>query len=229
MSAELEVLYEDNHLIAVNKRAGDLVQGDETGDEPLPERIKAYLKVKYDKPGNVFLGVVHRLDRPTSGIVVFARTSKALGRMNDLFRHRDTLKVYWALCERAPAEPFGKLTDFLAKNAKQNKSYVVEANHPKGKKAELSYRLLGSLERYHLIEIELHTGRHHQIRAQLAAIGCIIRGDLKYGAKRSNPDGSISLHARKLEFVHPVQKEPISITVPCPSEKIWQEAQSLAL
>ena len=228
MSAEIEVLYEDNHLIAVNKRAGDLVQGDETGDEPLPERVKAYLKIKYDKPGNVFLGVVHRLDRPTSGIVVFARTSKALSRMNDLFRQRDTHKVYWALCEQAPKEPFGQLTDFLAKNAKQNKSYVVGANHPKGKKAELTYRLLGSLDRYHLIEVELHTGRHHQIRAQLAAMGCIIRGDLKYGAKRSNPDGSISLHARSLEFVHPVQKEPLSITAPCPEEKVWQEAQKLA-
>lgn len=222
----LDVLYEDNHLIAVNKKAGELVQGDDTGDQPLPDRVKSYLKEKFNKQGNVFLGVVHRLDRPTSGIVVFARTSKALSRMNDLFRHRETQKTYWALCEDRPAIPEGKLVDYLAKNPKQNKSYVVGPKHPKAKKAELSFRLLASLDRYHLIEVDLHTGRHHQIRAQLAAMGCIIKGDLKYGAKRSNPGGNISLHARRLSFTHPVQKENLTLTAPCPADKVWQAAEN---
>ncbi len=222
------VLFEDNHIIAVNKKAGELVQGDKTGDKTLPDLVKAYLKEKFNKPGNVFLGVVHRLDRPTSGALVFARTSKALTRMNDLFRNRETKKVYWALTEKAPEKPEGTLTHFLVKNSQKNKSYAVSESDKRGSKAILDYKLIASLDKYHLIEVLLHTGRHHQIRVQLASMGCIIKGDLKYGAKRSNPDASISLHARHLTFIHPVTKEPLTVTAPVPSEPIWQAAEKSA-
>lgn len=217
----LRVLYEDNHLIVVWKRAGDIVQGDKTGDTPLPEVVKAYLKAKYDKPGAVFLGVVHRLDRPTTGIVVFARTSKALSRMNALFAGSDISKTYWAVTSGAPPQAEGRLEHWLYRNTKQNKSYAYEADGPGRKHARLTYRHLKALERYHLLEIRLETGRHHQIRAQLAAIGCVIKGDLKYGAARSNPDGSIHLHARELEFTHPVRKEPVRILAPLPEDPVW--------
>lgn len=218
----LEILFEDNHTIVVNKKASDLVQGDKTGDEPLPERIKAYLKEKYDKPGNVFCGVVHRLDRPTSGALVFARTSKALERLNEQFREKETGKIYWAVVEQKPPKPTDRRVDWLAKNEQQNKSYVVKEGANNAKKAILTYTHIASSEKYHLLEIELETGRHHQIRCQLAAIGCKIKGDLKYGAKRSNPDGSIHLHARKLSFNHPTTKELIVVIAPVPNDNLWK-------
>ena len=215
----LNVIYEDNHLIVVNKRSGDIVQGDKTGDKPLNEVVKDYIKVKYNKPGDVYLGTVHRLDRPTSGIVIFARTSKALTRMNKLFADKNIQKTYWAVTEKAPSQKIGHLNDWLQKNEKQNKSYVVQKGQ--GKEAELNYKVLGSSDKYHLIEVDPKTGRHHQIRVQLSSIGAIIKGDLKYGAKRSNKDGSIHLLARKIEFIHPVKQEPISITAEPPSDPIW--------
>lgn len=217
----LQVLYEDNHLVAVNKRAGDIVQGDRTGDTPLTEIVKQYVKVKFGKPGEVFLGLVHRLDRPTTGIIVFARTSKALERMNALFASRDTRKTYWAVVNEPPAEPEGRLVHYMQRNPKQNKSYAHPADAPGRKKAALRYRLLKKLDHYYLLEIELETGRHHQIRAQLAAIGSTIKGDLKYGAPRSNPDGGIHLHARSLEFIHPVRKEPVHIVADPPGDPVW--------
>lgn len=219
---KLEILHEDNHTIVLNKKASDLVQGDKTGDEPLPERIKAYLKEKYDKPGNVFCGVVHRLDRPTSGALVFARTGKALERLNQQFREKETGKTYWAVVEQMPPKQSYKLVNWLAKNEQQNKSYVVKEGANNAKKAILTYRHIASSDKYHLLEIELETGRHHQIRCQLANIGCIIKGDLKYGARRSNPDGSIYLHARKLSYLHPTSKEEITITAPVPKDNLWQ-------
>jgi 23S rRNA pseudouridine1911/1915/1917 synthase len=215
------ILYEDNHLIAVNKLPSEIVQGDKTGDEPLGEPVKRYLAAKYNKPGEVFLGVIHRLDRPVSGVVLFARTSKALERMNEQFRERETAKTYWAVVERKPAESEGTLIHWLKKNEKQNKSYASLTETKGSMRCELSYKLIASSDRYFLIEVKPVTGRHHQIRVQLAAIGCIIKGDLKYGAKRSNPDGSIHLHARKLEFAHPVTKESVSITAPVPPDKLW--------
>lgn len=217
----LEVLYEDNHLIAVNKRPGDIVQGDQTGDTPLSEIVKEYLKKKYGKPGNVFLGVIHRLDRPTSGIVVFARTSKALSRMNALFKSKKIHKIYWAIVKTPPSAEEGRLVHWLQRNQKQNKSYAFASEAPTRKKAALNYRLLRILHKYHLLEIELETGRHHQIRAQLSAIGCPIKGDLKYGFPRSNSDGGIHLHARRLEFIHPVQKTPVEILANPPAELLW--------
>jgi 23S rRNA pseudouridine1911/1915/1917 synthase len=222
MSQPLDILFEDNHVIVINKRASDIVQGDKTGDETLPDKIKAYLKVKYDKPGNVFCGVVHRLDRPTSGAVVFARTSKALERLNAQFRDKETNKVYWAIVEQRPEKDKGVLIHFLKKNEKQNKSYATATEVPGSKKAILHYQWLRSSERYHLLEIHLETGRHHQIRCQLAQLGCIIKGDLKYGAKRPNTDGSISLHARELTFTHPTSKESIHIVAPIPSDSLWE-------
>lgn len=219
---DLQVLHEDNHTIVVNKRPSDIVQGDKTGDEPLSEAIKEYLKEKYNKPGNVFCGVVHRLDRPTSGALVFARTSKALSRLNEQFRNKNTRKVYWAAVEQMPPKKEDTLTHFLKKNEKQNKSYASNTESNGAKKAVLHYKWLASSEKYHLLEIELETGRHHQIRCQLATIGCVIKGDLKYGAKRSNPDGSIHLHARQLEFEHPTTKELIKITAPVPQEPLWE-------
>lgn len=218
---KIEILHEDNHLIVLNKKASDLVQGDKTGDEPLPERIKGYLKEKYNKPGNVFCGVVHRLDRPTSGALVFARTSKALERLNQQFREKETEKTYWAVVESKPPKNSDKLVHWLQKNEKQNKSYVVNKDAKNAKQAVLNYQLIASSDNYFLLEIELETGRHHQIRCQLAAIGCIIKGNLKYGAKRSNPDGSIYLHARKLHFTHPTTKEEIVIVAPTPNDKLW--------
>lgn len=222
----LEILYEDNHVIVVNKSASDIVQGDKTGDETLPDKIKHYLKVKYDKPGNVFCGVVHRLDRPTSGAVIFARTSKALERLNAQFRDKETAKIYWAIVEKAPEKKHGTLIHYLKKNEKQNKSYAHLTEVMGSKKAVLHYKLLASSDRYHLLEIELETGRHHQIRCQLAAIGSIIKGDLKYGAKRPNPDASISLHARLLEFDHPTSKERVKILAPVPEDVLWKHFEA---
>lgn len=217
----LQVLYEDNHLLVVNKRAGDLVQGDKTGDKPLAEVVKSYIAEKYNKPGAVYLGVVHRLDRPTSGVVAFARTSKALTRLNKLFATRETKKTYWAVVKKMPPETSEKLVHFLKRNPKQNKSYAHIKEVPDSKRAVLTYTILKKLDNYYLLEIELETGRHHQIRSQLAAIGCPIKGDLKYGFDRSNKDGSIHLHARKLTFVHPVQKEEITVMAPPPKDAIW--------
>ncbi|HET8885787.1 MAG TPA: RNA pseudouridine synthase [Salinimicrobium sp.] len=217
----LQVLFEDNHVIVINKRPGDIVQGDKTGDDPLSEVVKEYLKTKYNKPGNVYLGVVHRIDRPTSGIVVFARTSKALPRLNQIFKDKKAQKTYWAVVKNTPPKTEDTLVHFLKRNPKQNKSYAYPKEIPEGKKAILDYKILKKLDNYYLLEIDLHTGRHHQIRAQLAAIGCTIKGDLKYGADRSNKDGSIHLHARKLIFEHPVKKEKIEIVAPPPEDPIW--------
>jgi 23S rRNA pseudouridine1911/1915/1917 synthase len=217
------ILHEDNHVIVINKMASEIVQGDKTGDQTMPDEIKAYLKEKYQKPGNVFCGVVHRLDRPTSGALVFARTSKALERLNAQFRDKETNKIYWAIVEQAPEKPTGRLVHHLKKNEAQNKSYPVDSKVVGSKEAILSYKLLSSGDRYHLLEIALETGRHHQIRVQLSSIGCIIKGDVKYGAKRSNPDGSICLHARYLKFTHPTSKEDISVIAPVPSDRLWQE------
>lgn len=219
----LEVLYEDNHLLVVNKRSGDLVQGDQTGDKPLVDICKDYIGRKYNKPGKVFLGVVHRLDRPTSGVLVFARTSKALSRLNAMFQKRETQKTYWAVVEHQPADESATLTHYLVRNPKQNKSYAHPKEVANSKKASLSYKVLKKLDRYTGLEIELHTGRHHQIRAQMAAIGCVIKGDLKYGAKRSNTDGSIHLHARSLSLIHPVKKEMMRFVAdPDRSDTLWK-------
>ncbi len=217
----MQVLYEDNHIIVVYKESGEIVQGDKTGDKPLSETIKAWIKEKYAKPGNVFLGVVHRLDRPVSGLVVFAKTSKALSRLNDMFRKGEVKKTYWAMVQTPPAEPEGTLTNWLVRNEKQNKSYAYNHEVPNAKKAILKYKTVGQTEHYTLLEVNLLTGRHHQIRCQLSAIGCPIKGDLKYGARRSNPDGSISLLSRTVEFIHPVSKENISVVSPLPAEKVW--------
>ena len=217
----LQIIYEDNHLIAINKRPGDIVQGDKTGDAPLSEVVKEYIKTKYNKPGNVYLGVTHRLDRPTSGVVVFAKTSKALPRLNKLFAEKDAKKKYWAVVKNQPPKTSDVLTHWLKRNTKQNKSYAHSKEVSESKKAILEYRLLKKLDNYFLLEIDLHTGRHHQIRAQLAAIGCTIKGDLKYGADRSNKDASIHLHARSLTFIHPVKKEKLTFMAPPPNEAIW--------
>ncbi len=216
------ILFEDNHLIAVNKQSGDLVQGDKTGDVILPDLIKDYIAVAYDKPGAVYLGVTHRLDRPTSGVVVFARTSKALTRMNKLFASHDTQKVYWAVVEGQVRNEKQTVTHFMVRNPKQNKSYAHDHEVPNSKKAVLHYRLIQRLDRYSLLEVTLETGRHHQIRSQLSKIGYAIKGDLKYGARRSNKDASIHLHARSLSFIHPVRKEAVAIVAPVPShDPIW--------
>ncbi len=216
-----EILYEDNHLIAVYKRSSDLVQGDKTGDVSLDTEIKKYIAQKYKKPGEVFLGVVHRLDRPVSGVVLFARTSKALERLNEMFREKKVKKTYLAIVKERPPEDEETITHFLKKNEAQNKSYVYDTEVKGSKEASLTYRLKGRSEKYYLLEIELHSGRHHQIRAQLAKIGCPIKGDLKYGFPRSNEDGGISLLARRLEFIHPVKNEPVSITAHFPEGDIW--------
>lgn len=220
---ELDILYEDNHVIVINKRPSQIVQGDKTGDSTLPDLIKAYLKEKYQKPGNVFCGVVHRLDRPTSGVVVFARTSKALERLNKQFQEKQTSKIYWAIVENRPKQAEDRLEHFLRKNEKQNKSYVCKANDQGAKKAILTYRHLMDSDTYSLLEIELETGRHHQIRCQLSTIGSIIKGDVKYGAKRPNQDGSIALHARSLEFFHPTTKEKMTFIAPTSiKDGLWQ-------
>jgi 23S rRNA pseudouridine1911/1915/1917 synthase len=216
------ILYEDNHLIAVNKRVSDLVQGDKTGDRSLDSLLKAYLKEKYHKPGDVFLGVIHRLDRPVSGVVLYARTSKALTRMNDLFRERQTEKKYWAVVKERPPQEEGHLVHYLVRNREKNKSFVSPGEVKNSQKAELSYRVVGRSRSYWFLEILLLTGRHHQIRAQLAAIGCPIRGDLKYGYPRSDPGGGIHLHARELRFIHPVRKEETRIVAPPPQDVLWE-------
>ncbi|KAF2518765.1 RluA family pseudouridine synthase [Flavobacterium salilacus subsp. salilacus] len=217
----LQVLYEDNHIIAVNKRVGDIVQGDKTGDKPLSDVVKEYIKDKYNKPGEVFLGVVHRLDRPTTGIVVFARTTKALTRLNDLFKNRETQKTYWAAVKKKPDTENGTLVHYLVRNEKNNTSKAHPKEVPNSKKASLDFTVIRVLNSYSILEINLHTGRHHQIRAQLAAIGSPIKGDLKYGFDRSNPDGGIHLHARKLSFIHPVSKEELILTAPTPDDVVW--------
>lgn len=218
----MTVLYEDNHIIIVNKTVSEIVQGDKTGDKPLSEIVKEWIKEKYNKPGNVFCGVTHRLDRPVSGIVVFAKTSKALPRLNKMFQDKEIKKTYWAIVKNAPKDSEGTLTNFLVRNEKQNKSYAYDTEKPDSKKAILHYKLIGQSDKYNLLEIDLETGRHHQIRCQLAKMDCIIKGDLKYGADRSNPDGGISLHARKVSFVHPVSKELIEVTAPVPDDNLWK-------
>ena len=223
----MKVVYEDNHIIIVYKESGEIVQGDKTGDTPLADKVKAYIKEKYAKPGAVFLGVVHRLDRPVSGLVVFARTSKALSRLNDMFRNGEVHKTYWALVQNQPEFSEGTLEHWLTRNEKQNKSYVYQREVPGSKKAILKYRLIGQSERYYLLEINLLTGRHHQIRCQLSAMGCPIKGDLKYGSKRSNADGSISLLAHRIDFIHPVSKEYIVLESPIPVDNIWQNIEFL--
>ena len=218
----LQVIYEDNHIIVINKRPGDIVQGDKTGDEPLSEVVKSYIAEKYGKPGAVYLGVVHRLDRPTSGIVVFARTSKALPRLNKLFAQKEAKKTYWAVVKDAPPKKTDTLIHYLKRNPKQNKSYSHINEVPDSKKGILDYKIIKELNNYYLLEIDLHTGRHHQIRSQLSAIGCSIKGDLKYGADRSNKDGSMHLHSRKLVITHPVKKEEMTFVAEPPTEdSIW--------
>ena len=224
--SNLQVLYEDNHIIVVNKRAGDIVQGDKTGDTPLSDVVKAYIKDKYNKPGNVYLGVVHRLDRPTTGLVLFAKTSKALPRLNKLFAEKKATKTYWALVKNTPPKQNDRLVHWLRKNPKNNKSTAFDREVEGSKKAILSYSVLKSVDNFVLLHINLETGRHHQIRCQLSKIGCPIKGDLKYGFSRSNKDASISLHARTLEFIHPVKKETISITAPVPSDSLWQACEA---
>lgn len=218
----MTVLYEDNHIIIVNKTTSEIVQGDKTGDKPLSETVKEYLKEKYNKPGNVFIGVTHRLDRPTSGIVVFAKTSKALPRLNDMFKNKEVSKTYWAIVKNVPKQTEDTLKHYLVRNEKQNKSYAYDNEKPNSKLAILHYKLIARSDKYNLLEIDLETGRHHQIRCQLAKIGCPIKGDLKYGAERSNPDGGISLHARKISFIHPVSKELIEVTAPTPEDNLWK-------
>jgi 23S rRNA pseudouridine1911/1915/1917 synthase len=218
----MEVIYEDNHIIIVNKQSGEIVQGDKTGDRPLSDIVKDYIKDKYQKPGAVFLGVVHRLDRPVSGLVVFARTSKALTRLNKMFAEGEVQKTYWAIVKNAPKEPEGILTHWLVRNEKQNKSYAYDHERPNAKKAILKYKVIGHSDNYTLLGVQLMTGRHHQIRCQLAAMGCPIKGDLKYGAPRSNPDGSISLMSRRVAFIHPVSKEQIIVEAPLPDDSLWQ-------
>lgn len=220
----MTVLYEDNHIIAVNKTCNEIVQGDKTGDVPLSETVKAYIKEKYNKPGEVFLGVTHRLDRPTSGVVLFARTSKALARLNAMFQsHEQIRKTYWAIVQGKPKLPEARLENYLIRNEKQNKSYIAKQGAKDAKLAILTYKTLTVGDHYSLLEINLETGRHHQIRCQLAAIGCPVKGDLKYGAKRSNPDGGICLHARQIAFEHPVSHDEIVITAPIPEDSIWQQ------
>ena len=218
----LQVLFEDNHLIIINKRPGDIVQGDKTKDTPLVEIVKEYLKIKYDKPGNVYLGVIHRIDRPTSGIVMFAKTSKALSRMNAMLKNQDVNKLYWAITQNKPDNKTGKLIHWLRKNPKNNKSTHFSKETANTKKAILNYKILKTLDNYYLLEIKMESGRHHQIRCQLQAIGCPIKGDIKYGSKRTNKDGSIDLHARNLQLIHPVTKKEIDITAPVRDEKIWK-------
>lgn len=224
----MQVVYEDNHIIIVFKQSGEIVQGDKTGDRPLSETVKEYIKAKYHKPGNVFLGVVHRLDRPVAGLVVFARTSKALARLNEMFRKGDIHKTYWAITKNMPKEPQATLTNWIVRNERQNKSYAYDREVPDSKKALLSYRVIGHTDHYHLLEIHLMTGRHHQIRCQLAHIGCPIKGDLKYGAQRSNPDGSISLLSHEMTFVHPVSKETIHVVAPLPDDNLWRALAPVA-
>ena len=217
----MTVVYEDNHIIVVNKTSSEIVQGDKTGDIPLSETVKQYLKEKYQKPGNVFVGVAHRLDRPVSGLVVFAKTSKALSRLNEMFKNSEVKKTYWAIVKECPRELEGELVHYLVRNERQNKSYAYDKEVPDSKKAILHYRLIARSQNYNLLEVDLKTGRHHQIRCQLAKMGCPIKGDLKYGFARSNPDGSICLHARRISFIHPVSKEQIDLEAPVPPGSLW--------
>ena len=217
----MTVVYEDNHIVVVNKTSSEIVQGDKTGDTPLSEMVKQYLKEKYNKPGNVFIGVTHRFDRPVSGLLVFAKTSKALPRLNEMFRNGEVKKTYWAIVKECPKETEGELVHYLVRNEKQNKSYAYDKEVKNSKKAVLHYKLIGHSQNYYLLEVDLKTGRHHQIRCQLAKMGCPIKGDLKYGSPRSNPDGSICLHARTVQFVHPVSKEMIRLTAPVPEGNLW--------
>ena len=217
----MTVVYEDNHMLIVDKAASESVPGDKTGDTPLSETVKTYLKARYAKPGNVFVGVVHRLDRPVSGLVLFAKTSKALSRLNEMFRNGEVQKTYWAIVKNRPDEQEADVIHYLVRNEKQNKSYAYDEEVPRSKKAILHYKVVGRSKNYYLLEVNLMTGRHHQIRCQLAKIGCPIRGDLKYGALRSNPDGSIGLHARSMTFVHPVSKKTIAVTAPVPAGTLW--------
>lgn len=219
----MEVIYEDNHIIAINKACGEITQGDKTGDKTLPDMVKEWLKEKYNKPGNVFCGVIHRLDRPTSGVVLLAKTSKALSRMNELFRKDDVNKTYWAIVKNKPKQEAGTLRHYLLKNEKQNKSYAYDIEKPNSKLAILHYKVVAKSENYFLLEINLETGRHHQIRCQLATIGSPIKGDLKYGFARSNINGGISLHARRITFIHPISKQDIEIIAPTPNDDIWKE------
>lgn len=218
----MNVLYEDNHIIIINKAAGEIVQGDKTGDKSLCDTMKQYIKEKYAKPGNVFIGLPHRLDRPVSGVVVFAKTSKALERLNGMFRDGNVKKIYWAITKGKPMKAEGEISSWILRNEKMNKSFSYPKEVKGSKHALLSYTLKAASQNYNLIEVELKTGRHHQIRCQLASIGCPIKGDLKYGAQRSNPDGSISLHARYIEFIHPVSKQLIQVTAPVPADRLWQ-------
>lgn len=222
----MQVIYEDNHIIIVSKASGEIVQGDKTGDEPLSETVKQYIKEKYQKPGNVFLGVVHRLDRPVSGLVIFAKTSKSLSRLCNMFRDGDIHKTYWALTKNRPAREEGTITSWLVRNEKQNKTYSYDHEVKNSKKAILKYKVIGQTDNYTLIEVNLLTGRHHQIRCQLASIGCPIKGDLKYGSPRSNPDGSISLLSHRVQFVHPVSKESIDVVAPIPDDNLWRDITS---
>ena len=219
----MQILYEDNHIIVVSKTSGEIVQGDKTGDKTLCDSVKEYIKEKYAKPGNVFLGIAHRLDRPVSGIVIFAKTSKALSRLNNMFRDGEVHKLYWAITQNMPQKEEDTLTHWIVRNEKQNKSYAYDREKPGSKKAMLHYKVISSTDNYTLLAVNLMTGRHHQIRCQLSAIGCPIKGDLKYGSRRSNNDGSISLHARKVEFVHPVSKQPMCIEAPVPDDSLWRE------
>ena len=223
----MTVLYEDNHVIVVNKTCSEIVQGDKTGDKPLSEIVKEWLKEKYNKPGNVFCGVAHRLDRPTSGLVVFAKTSKALTRLNEMFKTHEVKKTYWAVVKNCPKEPEAEIMHYLVRNEKQNKSTAFDTEKKDSKKAILHYKVIARSDTYYLLEIDLKTGRHHQIRCQLAKIGCPIKGDLKYGAERSNPDGGISLHARRVSFIHPVSKQMIDVTAPVPEDRLWQAMEKL--
>jgi 23S rRNA pseudouridine1911/1915/1917 synthase len=218
----MEVIYEDNHIIAVNKTCSEIVQGDKTGDIPLSETVKQWLKEKYNKPGNVFTGVTHRLDRPVSGLVLFAKTGKALSRLNEMFRNGNVKKTYWAIVKNPPEPAEGEWTHYLIRNEKQNKSYAYDTEKPHSKKAILSYKIIARSDHYYLLEIDLKTGRHHQIRCQLARMACPVKGDLKYGYDRSNPDGGICLHARKISFIHPVSKENIELIAPTPKDNLWQ-------
>ena len=219
----MQILYEDNHIIVVSKTSGEIVQGDKTGDKTLCDSVKEYIKEKYAKPGNVFLGIAHRLDRPVSGIVIFAKTSKALSRLNNMFRDGEVHKLYWAITQNMPQKEEDTLTHWIVRNEKQNKSYAYDREKPGSKKAMLHYKVISSTDNYTLLAVNLMTGRHHQIRCQLSAIGCPIKGDLKYGSRRSNKDGRISLHARTVEFVHPVSKQPMCIEAPVPDDRLWRE------
>ena len=220
---QMQILYEDNHIIVVSKTSGEIVQGDKTGDKTLCDSVKEYIKEKYAKPGNVFLGIAHRLERPVSGIVIFAKTSKTLSRLNNMFRDGEVHKLYWAITQNMPQKEEDTLTHWIVRNEKQNKSYAYDREKPGSKKAMLHYKVISSTDNYTLLAVNLMTGRHHQIRCQLSAIGCPIKGDLKYGSRRSNNDGSISLHARKVEFVHPVSKQPMCIEAPVPDDRLWRE------